>query len=95
MRPSPQQLQTLAQSIVDELVRADFATVPGSHAPAIKAVAERFEAYFKAVHGLDAEAERLADEQLRSLGRQGAGLDRHKIVMMIRDKLAKEKGIPV
>lgn len=95
MRPSTQQLQTLAQSIVDDLVRADFATVPGSHAAAITAVVQRFEAYFKAVHQLDAEAERLADEQLRALGRQGAGLDRHKIVLMIREKLAKEKGIPV
>lgn len=95
MRPSTQQLQTLAQSIVDDLVRADFATVPGSHTAAIHAVVQRFEAYFKAVQSLDAEAEQMADDQLRSLGRQGAALDRRKIVMMIREKLAKEKGIPV
>ena len=41
------------------------------------------------------QPDRLADEQLRSLGRQGAGLDRHKIVLLIREKLAKEKGLPV
>jgi hypothetical protein len=81
---------------VEDLVRADLATVPGSHAPAINAVVERFEAYFKSASALEAEAERMADDQIRTLGRQAAaGLDRHRVVQMIREKLAKDKGIPV
>lgn len=95
MRPSTQQLQSLAREIVDDLVRADLASVPGSHAAAVTAIAERFEAHFKAVAALDAEAERLADEQLRSLGRQGAGLDRRRVVQGFRERLAKQKGLPV
>lgn len=95
MRPSTQQLQSLAREIVDDLVRADLASVPGSHAAAVAAVAERFEGYFKAAAALDAEAERLADEQLRSLGRQGAGLDRRRVVQGFRERLAKQKGLPV
>jgi len=81
---------------VEDLVRADLATAPGSHAPAINAVVERFEAYFKSASALEAEAERMADDQIRTLGRQAAaGLDRHRVVQMIREKLAKDKGIPV
>ncbi len=77
-------------------MRADLATVPGSHAAAINAVVERFETYFKSASALEAEAERMADDQIRTLGRQAAaGLDRHRVVQMIREKLAKDKGIPV
>ena len=43
-------------------MRADLATVPGSHAPAINAVVERFDAYFKSASALEAEAERMADD---------------------------------
>ena len=95
VRPSPQQVQSLGRAIVDALVRADLVELAGGHEQAIGAIVGRFEAYFKEASGLEAEAEKLADEHLRAAGRAGAGLDRRRIVQMIKDKLAKERGFPV
>ncbi len=78
-------------------MRADLVEIEGSHHHAIQAVADRFEAYFKAASALEAQAERLADEHLRSgPGRASAGgLDRRRVVQMIKERLAKERGFPV
>ena len=95
MRPSPQQLASIGRSIVDALVRADMIEIAGDHQPAIAAVADRLDAYFKAASALEADAERLADEHLRTAGRAAVGLDRRRVVQMILTKLAKERGFPV
>jgi hypothetical protein len=95
LRPSPQQLTSIGRSVVDALVRCDLVELPANHEPAIAAVAERFDAYFKAAAALEAEAERLADEHLRGAGRAGAGLDRRRVVQMIQAKIAKERNFPL
>lgn len=76
-------------------MREDLVEIAGSHDPAIAAIVRRLDTYFKAATALEAEAERLADEHLKAAGRAAAGLDRRRVVQMIRDKLAKEKGFPV
>ena len=53
------------------------------------------DAYQKAAAKLDADAERLADDNLRQLRAGSAGIDRHRVVQMIRAKLAEERGLPV
>ena len=97
MRISPQQLQTLGRAIVDALVRADLVELGGSQEAAGRAVTERFDAYFKARAELEGEAERLAEEHLRSAGgRAGSGgIDRHRVVEMIKEKLAAQRNFPL
>jgi hypothetical protein len=92
---SSQQSYTLGRSIVDALVRADLVTLGGPADVAAKAIADEIEAYGKAAAKLDADAERLADEHLRSNRAGSAGIDRHRVVQMIRTKLAEERGLPV
>jgi len=100
VRLSPQQLQTLGRAIVEALVRADQVELGGSHEAAAKAVTDRFEAYFKARAALESEAERLAEEHLRSAGvrpssSSSSGIDRHRVVEMIKEKLAGQRNFPL
>lgn len=92
---SSQQLFSLGRTIVDALVRADLVTLAGPADNAAKAIGDEVEAYQKAAAKLDADAERLADDHLRQLRTGSAGIDRHRVVQMIRAKLAEERGLPV
>lgn len=92
---SPQQLVGLGRSIVDALLRADLVTLGGPADAAAKAIADEVEVYQKAVAKLDGDAERLADEHLRGVRAGSAGIDRHRVVQMIRTKLAQERGLPI
>lgn len=76
-------------------MRAELVVLPGSPEVAAVAIAECFETYFKAASALEAEAEALADEHLRRGPAGGAGLDRRRVVQMIIEKLARERGFPV
>lgn len=95
MRISQQQLSGLGRAVVDALVRADLATLGSTAEVAAKAIADELDAYVKAAAKLDADAERLAEEKLRSVPGGSAGIDRHRVVQMIRTKLAEERGLPV
>jgi len=92
---SQQQIAALAKAVVDGLVRADLVAIEGSHLAAETAVAAALEEYGKAEASLDREAERRADEEIKKLGREGVGIDRRRVVQMIKQKLASEKGFPI
>lgn len=92
---SQQQLLVVGRSVVDALVRADLATLAGTPDAAAKAIADEFERYYKEAAKLDADAERLADDKLREVRAGSAGIDRHRVVQMIRSKLAEERGLPI
>jgi len=92
---SPQQIAALGRTVVDALVRADLVELPAGSDAAAKAVADQFVAYFKAAATLEADAERLADEHLRAARAGAAGIDRRRVVQMIKEKLASERGLPV
>jgi hypothetical protein len=92
---SQQQLLAVGRSVVDALVRADLVELAGGAEVAAQAVADQLAAYFKAAVTLEADAERLADEHLRSSRAGAAGIDRRRVVQMIKEKLASERGLPV
>jgi hypothetical protein len=85
----------VGRAIVDGLVRADLATLGGAPDVAAKAIADELDRYYKEAAKLDADAERLADDKLRELRAGSAGIDRHRVVQMIRAKLAEERGLPI
>ena len=90
-----QQIAAIAKAVVDGLVRADLVEVPGGHAAAESAVAAVLVDYGKAEAALAKEAEQRADDEIRKLGSRGVGLDRKRVVQMIKQKLAQEKGFPL
>lgn len=85
----------LAKAIVDGLVRTDLVELTGGHLAAESAVAGVLDEYGKAEASLSKEAERRAEEEIRKLGSRGVGLDRRRVVQMIKQKLAEEKGFPL
>jgi hypothetical protein len=89
------QLQELARAIVEDLDRAQMIEVGSRRDAAIAAVHEQLESYWKAEAALGREAERLAEQHLATAGRQGVGLDRKRVVQMIKTKLAQERGFPL
>jgi len=82
----------VARAIVDELVRADAIELASSHEAAQTAVLAELETYFQAASDLERDAERMADQHLKAMGRDGLGLDRRLIVQRIKEKLAEERG---
>jgi len=90
-----QQLLGLGRSVVDGLLRAQLVELGGTPDAAAQAIAEQLEAYFKAAAALEADAERLADEHLKAARAGAAGIDRRRVVQMIKEKLASERGLPV
>ncbi|HEY6006873.1 MAG TPA: DUF507 family protein, partial [Geobacteraceae bacterium] len=47
----------------------------------------------KGEEALERDAEALLEQTLRSMGRGAAEIDRHKMLRMIKEKLAKERKI--
>jgi len=102
-----QQLLTLARTIVTTLIKADLMQIAdpeagkqgAREASLTAAVAAEFAKYFEASAALQAEAERLVEERLRGASRTRAGdfvgVDRHRMVQLIRDRLAKERNFPL
>lgn len=66
---------------------------------AVTEIAAELFRYSKLVATLDADAERLADEHLRAAagprGRELVGVDRRRVVRMIKEKLAAERNVPI
>jgi len=65
-------------------------TRPGG--PDLAAVKTVIAADIKAEEALERDAERLLEESLRSMG-GGTGIDRHKMLRMIKEKLARDRKI--
>jgi hypothetical protein len=92
---SKQQVAQLGRDVIDGLVRADLLELGGNHDAAAAAVAAEVEKYEQAAAALGAEAEKLADQNLRAAPGGGIGLDRRRVVEMIKKKLAAERGFPL
>ncbi len=92
MTLSREQIAGLARAVVDGLVRADLVTIRGSHTAAEQAVARALERFARGDDELTREAERLADAEIQKLGTQAVGVDRRRIVQMIKQKLAAGRG---
>jgi hypothetical protein len=102
-----QRLLTLARTIVTNLVKADLmqftdpkgTVVSGREEALVTVVADELRKYFEASAALQAEAEGLVEERLRGASRTRAGdfvgVDRHRMVQLIRDRLAKERNFPL
>ena len=107
MERTSQHLTTLARAVVADLRRADLLVAPGGakagpggwEEAAIEAVAEVLGNYFKAAAKLEADAEEMAEEHLRrgarGRGEDLVGVDRRRMVQLIKERLAKERNFPL
>lgn len=88
MRVREGELQALAAAIVDAVLQQGFVK-PRRDAAALRArVVELIAQNLEEERALEAEAERLAQEHARKL----VGMDHHRIIEGIKQRLAAERG---
>lgn len=92
---SSQEITGVSRTIVYDLVRATQIPPGDGLDPAITAVSKALKAYFAEEASLEKDAAKMAAEHLKAAGREAVGLDTRKITLMIKQRLAKERGFPL
>jgi len=86
------QIARLAEKVLEDLVAARLITVKKERGKLVQAITDALAADQKSEAALERDAERLLEQSLAAMG-GGAGIDRHKMLRMIKEKLAKERKI--
>jgi hypothetical protein len=93
MRLKEEQIHRLAEKILGDLITAKEAVLKSERGEAIAAIKAAINADLQAEESLERDAERILQENLAALGRGAVEIDRHKMLRMIKEKLAKERKI--
>ena len=91
MHLKDEQIGRLAEKVLGDLERTGLVTPKRERGAVILAIKAAIGADLKVEEALERDAEALLEQTLRSVG--GEGIDRHKMLRMIKDKLAKERKI--
>jgi hypothetical protein len=93
VRLKDDQIGRLAEKVLADLTAAGLITLKKERGAALAGIREAIGADVRAEASLDKDAENLLEQTLRSMGRGAADIDRHKMLRMIKEKLAKERKI--
>lgn len=91
MRLKDDQIHRLADKVLIDLTTAGLMTLKSDRGAALNAVKAAIATDLKGEEALERDAETLLDQTLRSMGSGAAGIDRHKMFRMIKEKLAKDR----
>jgi hypothetical protein len=91
MHLKDEQIGRLAEKVLGDLEKAGLITAKQGRVALLAAVKSAIAADLKVEEALERDAEALLEKTLRAMG--GEGIDRHKMLRMIKDKLAKERKI--
>jgi len=91
MHLKDEQIGRLAEKVLGDLERAGLMTQKQGRGSILAAIKSAIAADLKVEEALERDAEALLEQTLRAMG--GEGIDRHKMLRMIKDKLAKERKI--
>lgn len=91
MHLKDEQIGRLAEKVLGDLERAGLITAKQGRVTLLAAIKSAIAADLKVEEALERDAEALLEQTLRAMG--GDGIDRHKMLRMIKDKLAKERKI--
>ena len=86
--PSGGDVERLAARIAAELLNGDPVAIRGPVSVATKAVAVAINENLATEAAIEREAERA----IEAMGRETLGMDRHKLVQGMRERLAKKRG---
>jgi len=92
VRLKKDQIDRMAEKILSDLETAKLVSLKGERKQLLETIKAVITNDIKAEEDLENEAERILDQTLRATG-GGSGIDRHKMLKMIKDKLAKERNI--
>lgn len=93
MRLKEEQIARLAEKVMTDLAAAGLMTLKSERGVALNAVKAAIASDMKGEETLDRDAETLLEQTLRSMGSGASAIDRHKMLRMIKEKLAKERKI--
>ncbi len=92
MRLNDEQLARLADQVLGALDHAGLVTLKAERGKALAAMKNAIAADIRQEADLERDAERLLEQTLRSMG-GGTGIDRQKMLRMVKEKLARERKI--
>ncbi len=92
MRLREEQVNRLAEKVLADLSSAGLISLKKERGVVLSAVKSAITADLKGEEALEKDAENLLDQTLSSVG-GGAGIDRQKMLKMIKEKLAKDRKI--
>ena len=92
MRLKDEQIGRLAELVLGALTHDGLITLKAERGKALSAMKNAIAADIRQEADLEKDAERLLEQTLRSMGGD-SGIDRPKMLRMIKEKLAKERKI--
>ncbi len=92
MRLKKEQIERLAEKILADLDTANIVSLKVERKKVLETITGVITSDIKSEEDLEKDAERILDQTLHSMG-GGVGIDRHKMLKMIKEKLAKERNI--
>jgi hypothetical protein len=93
MRLKDDQIHRLAEKVLNDLTTARLIAMKKERGTVLAAVKGAIAADLKSEQDLERDAEQLLEQNLRALGRGAADIDRHRMLKMIKEKLAKDRKI--
>jgi hypothetical protein len=92
MRLKDEQIDRLAEKILTDLAESSLITLKKERVTVCSCIKEVLRADMATEEQLERDAEQLLEKTLRAMG-GGEEIDRHKMLKMIKIKLAKERNI--
>jgi len=93
MRLKEEQIHRLAEKILNDLIASDEVLLKAERGLVLIAIKSAISADLQGEESLEKDAERILQENLAALGRGAIEIDRHKMLRMIKERLAKERKI--
>ena len=92
MRLKEEQVSRLAEKILADLGKFGLINLKQERGAVLNAMRSAINEDMKGEEALEKDAEKLLEQTLRSMGNSGE-IDRHKMLRMIKERLAKERKI--
>jgi hypothetical protein len=91
MRLKEEQIARLAEKVLGDLERAQLVEQKQGRGAVLAGIKAAIADDLRLEEALERDAEALLEQTLKAVG--GQGIDRHKMLRMIKEKLAKERKI--
>lgn len=92
MRLKDEQVERLADKVLTDLTSAGLITLKKERGAVVAGIRDVIKSDIRGEEQLERDAESLLEQTLRSM-KGSADIDRHKMLRMIKEKLAKERKI--
>lgn len=93
MHLKEEQINRLGEKILNDLISAEEVILKAERGAVLAAIKGAIVTDLQAEEALERDAERILKENLAALGRGAVEIDRHRMLKMIKDRLAKERKI--